>query len=191
MKISKKFVIGISVFLFLIILLGVIKLLNKTEEEKWESLNVPKYENIDSYKIKKEENETLIINENARLELKIPAEWKITKETKGDDQTQEIRISSPDLEKEDSIFPYSGCEIGLFIKINSSSFSGESDEEEIINERLFFKKTFHENSEKGSFVSFKTSANNREYNFILLASEKDKDRCLQEFRKVLESILIE
>ena len=162
----------------------------------------------EEYEIKETPEGTIVENKKARLVVKVPEGWEVKKmeieeglmvfyspDIKGEIQNNKI---VPPLEK--------GCIIHVSVRYEAINFTdlklqakynlallgAESEEfEEIIIGNYRALKTVADTQKIGPAAGIDIPYKGKTYSFLLISAPDNKDNCIQEFDKFLETVSIE
>jgi len=195
---TKKAVILIIVFVLLLGVGGVFWLLGSKNESLIEEV---KFESPKNFVIEDTAEGKIVENRNAGLSFKVPEGWKVEPNK---DYIEEglIDLLSPDVEINGKTnFPEQGCGIAIRIEYNETEFqltkniieNLDIEDSEIIEISKYsaLKEIVFDNPKIGRSISVRVPVNNKLYFFETLVIPKEKERCLEEFNKFLETVSID
>jgi len=172
---------------------------------KWQEIEIAEYESVDNYVIQGR----LVINEEMGLTFTIPEGWEVERKDL-DDFAQELNLISPDREESpDGYFiPKKGCIIGAFIRkylqaeqeitrpfvigkiITSQEIDTEMQRVVFVSKISSLETTLYRDKDIGVSIATEVPLENKIYQFSLLASQTEEERCRKEFDDFLQTISI-
>ena len=170
-----------------------------TPPDKWDEAEVSQRED---YKITKKKDGLLVENEKAGLSLELPRGWN-----RIEGVTYTSFLSPEFKQSTSSNILKSGCKISLKISnINTDIEALKRKQKDkfdwetlILNEfkeinlddKKSLKHKFQDEKMKMYFVGLHIPADNKLYEIVLDSAIKDKEKCEEEFNKVLDSVSIQ